>query len=511
MASEAPNAGGRRIQADARTSLLSYLDDGRPLAIDESGRRVDRNEFDHLVGAIAELVYYAAATSQQPSRVAVCIPTSVAYLASVISVWKADGIGFTIGQDTTAAELERLLDKVQPSVLIHARGDARYAGHGIVVGEVDALGRPIVVRHLDGTRKPLPLSPDDAWLAGTSGSTGESRHAVLTFTALEHNIRSTAELLQLGPADRVAVFTKSQFTYAMVQMTSALAAGCDLAIWSHGVGTGKSLWRYLEDVRATGISANPTAFSMLLRRVSTRSQAPMRYVMTAGQALPHRLVGEIRQAFPQAVLINAYGCTENTNRIAWSAVSSSQVSPDQPIPVGRTIPGVEIVIGDRPPHTGEVGVSGSSLMRGYLDDLRTPDDRIARLWTGDLGFVNKAGELVLTGRVKTVINVANEPVSPEEVERLALTVDDVSECAVGGVEHDLLGEVPYALLSLKPPGGDSEQVVARVQNLWKTALSPTKRPLQVRVVADSEIPRTQYGKIDRRRLKELLNERSEGM
>lgn len=491
------------IDGDPRALFLSYLGSHDDRVLDSSRWQFSRRQLGETVDAIRQQVTKGTSASGAIARVAVALPTSQAYLASAIAIWHSGAVGVTIGQEASATEVRRTLASVRPRLIVHRDDDLRFDAEGDVIGDIETGDGVLTFRCTAPSADDLPLADTDAWLAATSGSTGTPRFAVLTFGALRHNVRATAQLLGLGADDCVAVFTKPQFTYTLVQLAAALAAGSDLAIWSDGVGSGRSLWSYLEDVGASGLAANPTALAMLIRRADGASKAPLRYVMSAGQPLPHRLLGDLRSRFPRARVISAYGCTENTNRIAWADVDGTEAT-DRPVPVGQPVPGVHVEIGDQPPHLGEIRISGGSLMRGYLDHLTSPRDAIDHHWTGDLGYLDEAGHLVLTGRVKTVINVANEPVSPEEIEELTLKIDGVVECAVGALPDLLLGEAPYAVISTDSTVRDPSTLIRSIREEWNSKLSPAKRPLDVVSVPSNEIPRTPYGKLDRKRLPLVL-------
>jgi acyl-CoA synthetase (AMP-forming)/AMP-acid ligase II len=138
-------------------------------------------------------------------------------------------------------------------------------------------------------------------------------------------------------------------------------------------------------------------------------------------------------------------------------------------------------------------------MRGYWRDAESTAAKLRDGWlhTGDLGYLDETGRLVLTGRASNVINVGNEKVSPEDVERTLLEVRGVSDAGVYGVPDPVTGETVRAKVVLE--SGAAVDPEAMLQHC-RMILSGYKVPREIRVV--DALPRTLYGKLDRTKLKE---------
>ena len=97
---------------------------------------------------------------------------------------------------------------------------------------------------------------------------------------------------------------------------------------------------------------------------------------------------------------------------------------------------------------------GPNVMRGYLNQ---PEDTAAALadgWlhTGDVGYFDDDGYLVLVDRVKDMIIRGGENIYPKEIENVLYRHPAVLEAAVVGRPHDVLGEEPVAFVALRSPG-----------------------------------------------------------
>jgi long-chain acyl-CoA synthetase len=120
--------------------------------------------------------------------------------------------------------------------------------------------------------------------------------------------------------------------------------------------------------------------------------------------------------FPYLV---GYGMTESAPLIAGGPAGDKTIAIGS---TGKPIPGVQVEIADPDPETGigEITVCGANVMRGYYDDDEATAAVLTKdgwLSTGDLGFIDTAGNLHVCGRSKNVIVLANgENVYPEAIE-----------------------------------------------------------------------------------------------
>jgi acyl-CoA synthetase (AMP-forming)/AMP-acid ligase II len=158
--------------------------------------------------------------------------------------------------------------------------------------------------------------------------------------------------------------------------------------------------------------------------------------------------------------------------------------------VGRPIPGYEVRIAG----AGEVQVRGPHVMRGYH---RRPAETAAAfedgwLRTGDLGTLDAAGNLRISGRAKELVHVGGFNVFPAEVEALLLTHPDVAGAGVVGVPDERMGEALRAYVVPRPGAA----LTARDVIAWARARAAGyKVPYRVEVV--EQLPLLASGKVDR--------------
>jgi acyl-CoA synthetase (AMP-forming)/AMP-acid ligase II len=141
----------------------------------------------------------------------------------------------------------------------------------------------------------------------------------------------------------------------------------------------------------------------------------------------------------------------------------------------------------------EILVRSPFLMLGYLDDrsvVQVPDEE-GFFPTGDLGFTDASGQLVLSGRVRDVIKKGGYFISLREIELLAQSHPAVAEAATAVVTHPFYGETYRIKLILKP--GVASSAADDVRDFLYASMAKYKWPDGVDVVTD--FPRTASGKI----------------
>jgi len=194
-------------------------------------------------------------------------------------------------------------------------------------------------------------------------------------------------------------------------------------------------------------------------------------------------------------------------------------SKDDPLPPGKegsfglSVPGVEhkivdpVTLEDAPVgQSGELWLRGYSLMLGLhkreRSEVFTPDG-----WyrTGDGGYFDEDGHFYFTGRMGDLIKSAGMNITPRDVELVLEAMPEVVMAFVTGIEAGERGQDVVAAIALRPGETlDEEEARKRV----KEEIASYKVPRRIAVFADqTELPWLDSGKIDRRRLSAVLDER----
>jgi acyl-CoA synthetase (AMP-forming)/AMP-acid ligase II len=160
---------------------------------------------------------------------------------------------------------------------------------------------------------------------------------------------------------------------------------------------------------------------------------------------------------------------------------------------------VEIAILDEAGHqlppeaVGEVSIKGPNVFGGYEGNEEANAESFSNGWfrTGDQGYLDTEGYLVLVGRLKELINRGGEKISPREIDEMLLTHPAVAEAVCFGIADRVYGEAVAAAVVLRDAATESDLIAH-----CRSALSDYKCPTKIYII--ESIPRTATGKIQRR-------------
>ena len=125
-------------------------------------------------------------------------------------------------------------------------------------------------------------------------------------------------------------------------------------------------------------------------------------------------------------------------------------------------------------------------------------------FSGDGGYKDEDGYVFITGRVDDVINVAGHRLSTAEMEEVVASHPSVAECAVIGINDDLKGQIPLALVVTKTDNKLAESVIqTEVIKDVRKSIGPVASLKQVVLV--DRLPKTRSGKILRKLLRSIAD------
>ena len=148
---------------------------------------------------------------------------------------------------------------------------------------------------------------------------------------------------------------------------------------------------------------------------------------------------------------------------------------------------------------GQVAIKGPSVIDGYAANPQANAESFLDGWflTGDQGVLDERGYLTLIGRIKELINRGGEKISPREIDEVLLRHPAVAEAVAFGVPHPTLGEEVAAAVVLHADAGEQDLLAH-----CREHLAAFKVPRKLYIV--QAIPRTATGKVQRRRVAEVI-------
>lgn len=369
----------------------------------------------------------------------------------------------------------------------------------------------------DDVAAPEGLRDDDAMIMFTGGTTGVPKMVPWTRHNIASSVRAIVDGYGLGPRDAtVAVMPLYHGHGLLAALLATLASGGSVLLPARGRFSAHTFWDDIEAVRATWYTAVPTIHQILLERARTEQPAgtrALRFIRSCSAPLTAETAQALHDAFA-APVVCAFGMTEATHQVATTAVVGAGHSENPgatPGLVGRsTGPEIRIVGPDGQAlpagAVGEVWLRGPTVVRGYLGDPSITDANFTQGWlhTGDLGTKSAAGDLVIRGRIKELINRGGEKISPEHVEGVLAGHPDVLEAAVFGVPDKLYGEAVAAVVVAR---GAAAPTADELVQFCRDRLAPFEIPAHVQWAA--ELPYTAKGSLDRRAVAERFGAKTE--
>jgi len=262
-----------------------------------------------------------------------------------------------------------------------------------------------------------------------------------------------------------------------------------------------------------GLKHKPTVFLGVpalygvLCLMGNASLSSVKYFFSGGDVLPDK----IRAAFGlvyRRKLCSGYGLTE-TSPVVTVGMDDVVEATDT---VGKPLIGIEVVIKDEDwnmlehGRVGEIWVKGENVMLGYYRAPELTREVLHDGWfqTGDLGYFDPKGKLVISGRLKDLIIHKGLNIYPQEIENIILTDSNVLMAGVIGMADDISGEVPIAYVQLKAEEPDSEK---KLRALCIQHLASYKVPRQF-ICSTRRLPVTATGKVDKKVLRAELHEQT---
>jgi acyl-CoA synthetase (AMP-forming)/AMP-acid ligase II len=324
----------------------------------------------------------------------------------------------------------------------------------------------------------------------TSGTTGRSKGVMTSHERTLAVARAWAECAALGPGDRYLVVNPFFHSFGFkAGILACLVSGA--AVVPQAVFDAGRAMRLVEEERITVFPGPPAVYTAILDHPerSERDLSSLRLAVTGAADVPVALVERMRRELSFESVLTAYGLTE--------AVVATMCRPgDSPEVVattsGRAAAGFEVRV-DGDGGAGEILLRGPNMMLGYAGDAeatRAAIDADGWLHTGDVGSLDAAGNLRITGRGKDMYICGGFNVYPAEVEQVLARLDGVAEAAVVGVPDPRLGEVGVAYLVPRPGHVLSE---ADVVAFCRERLANYKVPR--RVAFRDALPRNASGKV----------------
>lgn len=357
---------------------------------------------------------------------------------------------------------------------------------------------------------------DIAELFYTSGSTGVPKGVALSHRTLYlHALAVLSSMLEYYDTD-VALHTIPLFhangwgapqTATMMGLKQVAVRRFDPP----------NVLRLIQNEHATKMSLVPVMANALLNcpDLGKYDTSSLREIVIGGAASSPELISRMERAFSCRVMVG-YGLTETSPVVSMSRTKGTFKARDEEERLhylsmaGWPIVDNEVRVVDSHLHdvprdmqaVGEIVVRGDNVMDGYYNEPEATANVMSDGWfhTGDMAVWDEETYVHIVDRKKDIIISGGENISSLELEKTIFAHPSVLECAVVAAPDPKWGEVPAAIVVLKP--GEQMDCEALLAFLG-TRLAKFKLPRIVQFVPDP-LPKTGTGKILKRELRETF-------
>lgn len=477
---------------------------------------------------IASIHLLAQRIPQSTTKVAILSENRPEWIYALYAIWVNKCVAVPIDALSTAEEIAYILKDCTPEVLFVSSDLVARANEAFSL-----LAHPPELQLLDDQLQNATVAGDSpgedisvhdqnatALIIYTSGTTGSPKGVMLSFANLAFMVEAvTGNIYQRS--DRVMALLPLHHIYALLG-TVLIPLGIGATTVFCPSLLSQDILHTLKTARITVIIGVPRLYETIIRgirakinqsavarmffSVAKKGKSPaiskllfgsvhrkfggkVKYLISGGAALDATIASDFQTMGFE--ILEGYGMTETSPMISFSHPGKAR-----PGSAGFVLPGVAVQVMD-----GEICVQGPNVMQGYYNRPEETNDVIADGWlhTGDLGHVDDAGYLYITGRSKEIIVLSNgKNINPEEMEKAFLHANPLfTDMGIYTGDDRLRAILTGTAQIHKGSAFASPDALCKAAiDDWNRKSSPYKR-LSGFTFTEKELPRTRLGKLKR--------------
>ncbi len=491
--------------------------------------------YTELLSRISD--FASGLTSVRGDRVVIFSENRPAFIYALFAIWQRRGVAVPVDCTSSAADLAYVLSDCTPTSILASDACAEVAREAVQRAggnqQVIVMDSEMENRPTSATAANIEYDMEDTCLiVYTSGTTGSPKGVMLSFKNIYFNINAVSKGVPIFTPDiRTMILLPCHHVLPLMgSLIAPLVTGGSVAICPSM--SAPDLMKTLAGGKVGIIIGVPRLYSMLTKAICGKIDAKwitrtlykicekigsrtlsrtvfasirkmmggkMKYFVSGGAALDPAVAKKMQTLGLD--ILEGYGMTECAPMIAFTRPGDFT-----PGASGQPVPGCEVEI-----REGELVVHGDNIMQGYYGRPEETAAIVRNGWiyTGDLGYLDDKGRVVVTGRRKEIIVLSNgKNVNPTDIEhKLEAYTDIVKEAAVTDKDDALVAIIvpTPALASSMTDAQIEEKIKWDVLEKYNADAAGYKKIFSVKVYRN-DLPRTRLDKIQRFKLKSLLVE-----
>lgn len=548
-----PASVDKEVNCEAYSSIVDLFDEsvkkfGPAVAFECMGKTMSYSELDRLSVQFANYLIQVLKL-EKGSRVAIQMPNILQYPVAMFGALRAGMVVVNTNPLYTPAEMKHQFNDSGADVIVIVENFASnlekirheiQAKHIIVTELGDMLGGlkgfivNVVVKHVkkmvppfslpgsvsfksvlskgkEFTFKPAKLSlAEPAYLQYTGGTTGVSKGAELTHGNIVANMQQISAWMKPKLREREEIVITALPLYHIFALTVNCLAMFKIGAYNVLITNPRDMKAFIGDLakkKFTVMTGVNTLFNGLLNQEAFKSLdfSGLKIAVGGGMAV-QKATAEKWKAVTGVPLAEGYGLTETSPVASCNPIDGTERVGTIGLPLPNTDfmiaddAGNPVPMGDR----GEILIKGPQVMKGYWNRPEETANVMHGDWfkSGDIGVIDADGFVKIVDRKKEMILVSGFNVYPNEVEDVIASCPGVIEVGVIGMPDPRSTEKVVAYVVKKDDQLTSEKIIEHC----KQSLTNYKVPKEVYFT--DELPKSNVGKILRRKIKEAHMEKN---
>ena len=402
----------------------------------------------------------AALGISRGAAVSIALPNTYEFIVSFLAASWQRAIAAPLNPAYKQDEFEFYIDDLSSALALVPRGSFQKDGPAVraarkyqsAIAECYWDGNEMVLDVKDrgklakkGGQQVLQANPEDiALVLHTSGTTGRPKAVPLSQRNLTRTMKNIQATYELIPKDRTYLVMPLFHVHGLLAGFLAPLASGGSVIVPNGFSV-RQFWDDFITHKANWYTAVPTIHQILLRNPPPVAKPEIRFIRSCSSPLSPKTFHELEKAFDAPVL-EAYAMTEAAHQMTSNPLPHNGKRQPGSVGIGH---GVEVAILDLegkevpPGSEAEICIRGENVTKGYLNNPKANKESFTEdgfFRTGDQGKKDKDGYIIITGRIKELINRGGEKISPIELDNVIAGNPAVAEAVSFAIPSEIYGQ-----------------------------------------------------------------------